>query len=254
MLRSGLLSVGLLAACQNGGGRPAQSLGVKILTVGGSLTAGQTLYNGPPYPEQLAGIAGLSVINMGVAGQTSRNTLRCLGDSLAAFDPEVVLIAVGGNDSALSGGLEGLRENLAQMIEMVQASGAYPWLIAVPRDAITSALGGQAERPPQGYSDPPLYAELGVRYGVPVVLELVAQILNDPWLRSIDGVHPNEAGYAVMAEGVADRLLPFLVDQNLVPSVWALQMSQSSSYTGAPGQGSLLAATGCASAEAMEPS
>lgn len=253
MLLSGLVSVGLLAACQNGGGRPPQPLGVKVLTVGGSLTAGQTLYNGPPYPEQLATIAGLSVINMGVAGQTSRNTLRCLGDSLAAFDPEVVLITVGGNDSALSGGLDGLRDNLAQMIELVQASGAYPWLIAVPRDAITTALGGQGERPPQGYSDPPLYAELGDRYGVPVVLELVAQILNDPWLRSIDGVHPNEAGYAVMAEGVADRLVPFLVDQNLVPSVWALQMSQSASYTGAPGQGSLLAATGCASAEPIEP-
>jgi acyl-CoA thioesterase-1 len=248
------VSASLLTACQSGGGRPLDQANVKILTVGGSLTAGQTLYNGPPYPEQLVELTGLKIINMGVAGQTSRNTLRCLGDSLAAFAPEVVLITVGGNDSALSGGLEGLRQNLAQMIELVQASGAYPWLIAVPRDAITTALGGGGERPPQqGYSDPALYAELGAEYDVPVVLELVAQVLNDPRLRSLDGVHPNEEGYAVMAQGVADRLMPFLLKRNLVPSAWAMQVADSGSYTRAPGQGSLLAAAGCATAEDSEP-
>lgn len=247
------LSAGLLTSCRTGGGRPPSDGAVKILTVGGSLTAGQTLYNGPPYPEQLAQLTNVSVVNMGVAGQTSRNTLRCLAGSLAEFDPDVVLIAAGGNDSALSGGLESLRQNLAAMIELVQGSGAYPWLIAVPRDAITTALGGSEEPPEQGYSDPPLYAELGQAFAIPVVLDLVASVLNDPRLRSIDGVHPNERGYAVMAAGVAERLLPFLVEQNLAPSAWALQVAGEGSYVRSPGQGNVLGTTGCATAEGISP-
>ena len=83
-------------------------------------------------------------------------------------------------------------DNIAAMVQAARSSGAEVLLIAVPRPRL---LAGPE----------PFYAALGERFGIPVLHDGLTEILTRRDLKA-DPVHPNAAGYTVLAREVA-RLL-----------------------------------------------
>lgn len=198
-----LAGLGMGLAIVLGGVGSAQADGpIRILILGDSLTAGYGLPREATFPHQLEALLreqgiDATVINAGVSGDTTAGGLARLDWSLAD-DPDIVVVALGGND-----GLRGIdpaatRANLDAILHKLTDAGVEVLLAGMyaPRN-----LGREYE---QAFDR--IYPELAEAYGVtlyPFILEGVAL---DPALSQEDGMHPNAAGMHVIAE----RLVPYL--------------------------------------------
>lgn len=86
-----------------------------IVFVGDSLTAGWK-------PAMLAeSFPGLKIANRGVGGDTSRGVLFRFKEDVLDLKPRAIMLLVGGNDLSAHGDPAAAQENIAAMLDMVQA-------------------------------------------------------------------------------------------------------------------------------------
>jgi acyl-CoA thioesterase-1 len=196
----------VVAGC---GRRPAAAAecklpaGATVLAIGDSLTRGHGA-DGQGYAEQLQALLAqqpgrqdISVRNLGLNGETSAELAARIDAALAEHRPAVVLITSGGNDFLRRAAEEDTRRHLAEVVKKVRDAGAHPLLFAVPRPSLAAAAGLP--------SDHPLYESLASELKLPVLPGVVAGVLAKPDLRS-DQIHPNAAGYALMASAAGEAL------------------------------------------------
>ena len=176
------------------------SAGKTIVCLGDSITAGVGADGGNTYPQRLAELLGVPVVNAGVPGDTAAQG-RARLPAVFARDPWLVIVELGGNDLLGRVPVERTEADLAAIVEAVLDAGAVPLLVAV--DNPVPLLGGHLGE---------VYDRVGDRYGVPVVDGVLRDILADRSLKS-DEIHPNAAGYATLAEAVADAVRPLLADR-----------------------------------------
>ncbi len=177
--------------------------GATVLAIGDSLTRGHGA-DGQGYAEQLqallAGLPGrdgLRVLNRGVDGERSDGLLARLDDALAETRPAAVLITSGGNDLLRRVGADAVRANLRAIVDRVRAAGAAAVVFAVPAPSLGAVVGVP--------SDHDLFDDLADDGRAEVIGGVVADVLSDPALRA-DRIHPNAAGYAMMAKAAAEVL------------------------------------------------
>jgi len=170
------------------------SPGTAIVCLGDSITAGVGATEGHGYPEVLAARLGKGVLNDGVPGDTAAGGLARLPQVLAQ-DPWLVIVELGGNDILRQVPVESTEEALDGIVRQLLAARVLPVLVAVE-----GPFGGRHGE---------MYARLGKRYRVPVVRDILRQILLDPSLKA-DEVHPNDLGHARLAEAVAATVEPLL--------------------------------------------
>ena len=178
-----------------------------VLVLGDSLSAG----HGVPLEaswvsllEQRLQARGYphAVVNAGISGDTTRGGLSRLPGALERHRPEVVIIALGGNDGLRGLSLQAMRDNLADMIGLARDAGAKPVLVGV--------------RLPPNYG--PAYTDrfrdvfrgLAEALDVPLVPKIMAGVAEDPALMLDDGIHPNERGHARMLDNVWPVVEPLL--------------------------------------------
>lgn len=169
----------------------------RVVFMGNSITEGwakhfDTMFPGKPY------------IGRGISGQTTPQMLVRFRQDVIALRPEVVVILAGTNDIAGNTGpatLEMIQDNLASMVDLAKAHGirvvlssvlpafAYGWRPELAPAPKIVALNAWIER----YA-----AQQGVVY-----LDYHSAMADERQglkrTLSEDGVHPNEAGYRVMA-------------------------------------------------------
>jgi len=169
----------------------------RVVFMGNSITEGfapyfATLFPGKPY------------IGRGISGQTTPQMLVRFRQDVIALKPAVVVILAGTNDIAGNTGpstLEMIEDNIASMAELARANGIrvvlssvlpvfdYPWkpgLEPAPKIvALNQWIRGYAARKRAVYLD----------YHSAMADE--RQGMRKEFAE--DGVHPNEAGYRVMA-------------------------------------------------------
>jgi acyl-CoA thioesterase-1 len=190
-----ILMSSLLLVCACGGPPPLTPLAADavILAFGDSLTRGTGAAPGDGYPEALAELTGMRVINDGVPGEVTRRGVARLPASLAAHAPDLVVLVHGGNDMLRRQSGRQAAENLARMIELIRAQGAEVVMLAVPGPSLT-------------LSPPAWYEEVAVTHGVPMDDGILASLMRDASMKS-DQVHFNRAGYRRMAEAVQALLV-----------------------------------------------
>jgi acyl-CoA thioesterase-1 len=211
VVRRAGLTLALAAAAMIGTGcgrRPAAAecrlpAGATVLAIGDSLTRGHGA-DGQGYAEQLQALLAqqpgrqdVSVRNLGINGETSAELAARIDAALAEHRPAVVLITSGGNDILRRVAQEDTHRHLAAVVKEVRAAGAYPMLFAVPRPSLAAAAGLP--------SDHPLFDTLAGELKLQVLPGVVASALARPDLKS-DQIHPNAAGYALMASAAAEAL------------------------------------------------
>jgi len=160
-----------------------------ILAFGDSLTYGYGAVD-QAYPLQLEQMTGRRVINAGVSGEVSAEGLRRLPGLLEQYHPQLVILCHGGNDILRRLSKERLKENLLKMVALSQAAGAEVLLVGVPGFGLL------------GLSTLPLYKEIAESEHLLYEGSVLEKIENDPVLKS-DQIHPNGAGYRLMAEAFA---------------------------------------------------
>ena len=160
-----------------------------ILAFGDSLTFGTGANSQTEsYPAVLQQLTGRTVINSGIPGEISQQGLLRLPLVLEETKPDLVVLCHGGNDLIRKLGNDQLKDNLEQMINLIQQSGADVVLVAVPRFSITLSV-------------PDLYAELATAYKLPIELTIIPELERDSTTKS-DTIHPNAMGYKLLAEGI----------------------------------------------------
>jgi lysophospholipase L1-like esterase len=154
---------------------------------------------------------GKPYVNRGISGQTNTQILLRFRQDVIALKPDIVVILAGTNDIAENTGpitLEAMEDNLKSMVDLATKNGvrpilasvlpaaAFPWRPKIrPIEkilALNQWMKKYAATEAIGYVD---YYSAMVNDQQGLKTEL-----------SGDGVHPNEAGYTMMAPIVAEAI------------------------------------------------
>jgi lysophospholipase L1-like esterase len=166
--------------------------GAVNLAFGDSLTSGTGAGTGEGYPAVLEHLVGRQVVNAGVPGETTAAGLERLPKVLAEVRPRLVILCHGGDDMLQGLDAGELIANLRAMIRLIKEADAEVFLIAVP--------------PPAPYFQPAaFYNQIAREMKVSIEVTALSNILSRNEMRS-EGIYPNAAGYAALAEEIAKRL------------------------------------------------
>lgn len=163
-----------------------------VLAFGDSITYGTGAAPAERYPAVLATLIGRTVINAGVPGETTAVAKQRLAAVLNEHRPALMLLCLGGNDILQRLDEAQTVENLREMITLTRNRGIAVVLIGVPK-------------PGFGLKMPKFYRDISREFAIPLERKALKRILSTTKLKS-DTIHPNAAGYGVLAESVA-RLL-----------------------------------------------
>ena len=194
-----LVSLFLAVACGDDIRVDPLAPGDVILAFGDSVTHGTGAGAGRDYPRQLAGKTGLEVVNAGIPGDTAAAAKRRLAAELDRHNPDLVIVELGGNDFLARRSAAQVKEDLKEMVTTIREHGSQAILVAVPEFSVLRATTGTLR-------DSGIYTEIGTELGVPVIDDLLADILSSESLRA-DPIHPNAGGYEALAEGIHRALI-----------------------------------------------
>lgn len=142
------------------------------------------------------------LVNASISGDTTANALARLPAALAAQSPDVVMLALGGNDGLRGLSLKAMKSNLAAMIESAQAAGARVLLVGVQLPP------NYGPRYTQGFQA--VYRDLAQEYELALLPSLVDGIGTEQSLMQADGIHPNITAQPLICDRVWGALFPLL--------------------------------------------
>jgi lysophospholipase L1-like esterase len=174
--------------------RPGEN---RVVFMGNSITEGWKRYFADEF-------RGKPYINRGIGGQTTPQMLVRFRQDVIALKPKVVVILAGTNDIAGNTGpstIEMIEDNLASMTDLANAHGVqvvlcsvlpvydYPWRLGLEPAPKIVALNAWMRR----------YAKASGNVYVDFHGAMADERQGMRAELATDGVHPNEAGYRVMA-------------------------------------------------------
>ena len=195
------LFISLIAAC---GGeryddiRNIRSAGQTIICFGDSLTEGVGAGPGEEYPSALSRLIGFPIINAGQRGDTTAQALERLSEALSSKNPRLVIVLLGGNDFLRQAPRQETRRNLEEIVRRIQAEGAMVAIAGLRLGLFTDEFSA-------------IFEETAKKFGTLYISQVMKGILNDSSLKS-DGIHPNGAGYRLIAERIAEKIKPLLLE------------------------------------------
>ena len=155
---------------------------------------------------------GKPYVNRGIGGQTTSQMLVRFRADVLALDPDVVVILAGTNDVAGNSGPiapEAIENNLASMAELAKAHGVRVVLASIlpvaddKRDAAGQAVIRTTDRPAATLRAINAWMSDYARRNGHVYLDYASAVADASGAFKADlngdGLHPNAAGYAVMA-------------------------------------------------------
>ena len=169
----------------------------RVVFMGDSITDGwghnEKFFPGKPY------------VNRGISGQTTPQMLIRFRPDVIALKPKVVVILAGTNDIAGNTGpstLEAIEDNLASMAELARVNGIHVVLASLL--PVCDYIKPQTNRrPPEQIIAVNAWMKDYTSKNGLVYLDYYSAMLDDKQMfkqdLTRDGLHPNEAGYAVMA-------------------------------------------------------
>jgi acyl-CoA thioesterase-1 len=209
-VRRNIAAITLILAAAFPSAHPAAA-DTKVLALGDSLTAGYGLKQGEGFADQLQTAfrkmgRPVTVINGGVSGDTSAGGLARI-DWALGDQPQVVIVELGANDMLRGLSPDATKANLAAIIDKAKAAGAKVLLCGMKAQR---NLGAEYVQQFDA-----IYPELAKQEGVtlyPFFMDGIVQPDGtvDRTLLQGDGLHPSEAGAALLVQRIMPVLLPLL--------------------------------------------
>ncbi len=191
-----------IAAAQTGTTAPQH---FKILFLGDSLTAGLGLLSEEAYPVvirqkfAMEGYANVEILNASVSGDTTAGGLQRLDGALET-DVRILVLALGGNDALRGLPVTQTHDNLARIIEAARDRNIMVLLAGM--EAPTN-LGEDYQ---EGFHSAFVRIARDYRTTVVYMPFLLEGVAGHPDLNQGDGIHPNKAGAALIAEHMYPKL------------------------------------------------
>jgi acyl-CoA thioesterase-1 len=173
-----------------------------VVCLGDSLTEGYGLAPEQAYPHLLErklreSGRDVRVVNAGISGSTSASAVARLRWQLKS-EPDVVVIALGGNDGLRGVDVEATEANLSEAIALAKANG------------VRVLLAGMKLPPNYGpeytAAFEALFASLAQKHGVALLPFLLEGVAAKPELNLPDGIHPNARGAKIVTQNVYEAL------------------------------------------------
>lgn len=140
--------------------------------------------------------------NSSISGDTTGGGLRRLPDALERFDPDLLVIELGGNDGLRGYPPKSMQQNLADMAELAQAHGADVLILGM---MIPSNYGPvYLKMFAQAFVDAAAQTETTL---LPFFLEPIAR--NQAYFQA-DGIHPTAEAQPLLVEYVKPYLEEFI--------------------------------------------
>ena len=165
------------------------------IAFGDSLTEGFGATEGNDYPAVLGRKLGVTIQNFGKSSETTSDGLKRI-DHAAGLRPRVVLLCFGGNDSLNQESRAQTFMNLGRMIDRFHQEGSFVVLIGIR----SASFRDHNEKH---------FKKLAREKRVLYVPDMLRGVVFKPVYMS-DAIHPNDAGYAKIAERLGKALRPLL--------------------------------------------
>ena len=169
------------------------SQGTDIIAFGDSLVEGAGSTDGNDFVSVLSRKIGRPIINLGHAGDTTADGIARI-NQLDTYNPQVVLLLLGGNDYLKKIPVPDTRKNLATLIQNIHARGAIVLLLGVRGGLLMDHFDTEFENVRDTYHT-----------------AFVSNVLEGLWGNMqymSDTLHPNNIGHEIIAE----RIYPVLVE------------------------------------------
>ncbi len=142
------------------------------------------------------------VINASVSGDTTRTGLSRLEPALKTHKPEIVIIALGGNDGLRGLPFSEIETSLAKIIERCKREDAQILLVGVRLPPNYGPVYNQK------FAE--IYQRLADTYEIPLVPRMLDQVAENRELMQQDGTHPKAAGQPQVMRNIWAGLKPLL--------------------------------------------
>jgi acyl-CoA thioesterase-1 len=144
----------------------------------------------------------LEVVNASVSGETTSGALARLPALLKEYQPDFLLIELGGNDGLRGYPIQSIRKNLQSLITQGQNAGAKIILLGMK---IPPNYG---KRYTDGFADN--YDQLSSQNGVPLIPFFLEDIATQNSLMQEDGIHPNAKAQPLIVQKLMPQLKALL--------------------------------------------
>jgi len=178
-----------------------------VLVIGDSLSAAHGLNEADGWvqlaqQELESTYSDINFVNASISGDTTEGALRRLPAALDRFEPDVVIIELGGNDGLRGYSLKKVQENLETLTQLSQEADATVLILGM---RIPSNYGpAYTEKFAQTFVDAAAATDAEL---VPFFLE---PIVTDVRYFQRDGIHPTAEAQPLMLEPVLEKLIPIL--------------------------------------------
>jgi acyl-CoA thioesterase-1 len=233
--------------------------GVSLVCLGDSLTAGYGATtpgeddSTKSYPAYLQNKLNIPVINAGKSGDTTSEALSRVNTDVLNENPRIVIIELGANDlfqwfssETTEKNLQGVKDllattknNLQEIINLIDDGNRKIYIAKFYTEAVAKAMADEFGIPDSVQTllinrYDAMFAALASSNNVILIDDIWNGIGED---QMSDAVHPNAAGYALMADNYYKAMEPYLEANNL------LSRSMSLKYRTVPTLSSFVAAS-----------
>lgn len=182
----------------------AEAKPLRVVALGDSLTSGYGLQKGEDYPSQLqtalrAEGLDVHIENAGVSGDTTEAGLARLEGAITGDKPDLVIVALGGNDMLRSIDPNITKQNLHSILQSLQDKDIK---------AVLYGMRAPAFQTPPAYRKVfnAIFEDLADEFDVELYPFFLEGVIMNPRLNQGDGIHPNSQGIAVMVEKTKDLI------------------------------------------------
>ena len=179
----------------------------KLLILGDSISAGYGIAASANWVTLLQNEfdkenINITLINSSVSGDTSIGGLSRIKTALRNFNPEFVLIELGGNDALRGYPPKNIENNLSEIIKEVKKNGSKPFLMQI---RIPPNYGKQYT-----IAFESVFQDLAMKENIPLIPFMLDEIALDEDLMQVDGIHPNTKAQPKIAVFLKKELVSFL--------------------------------------------
>lgn len=171
------------------------SKGADIVAFGDSLVRGVGATGRNDFVSLLSKKIGKPIVNLGHSGDTTADGIARLSQ-LDNYKPKVVILLLGGNDHLRKIPIAETQKNLETIIQDIQSRGAVVLLLGVRGGLLRDNFKN-------------MFEELRDMHHLILVPDVLDGLFGNPEYMS-DTIHPNDAGYEIIAQRIYPELLNLL--------------------------------------------
>ncbi len=144
----------------------------------------------------------IKFVNASISGDTTSGGLSRLPEALDRFEPDLVIIELGGNDGLRGYSLKDMRENLTAMVQISEAAGASVLLLGMQ---IPTNYGAAYTR-----RFAAIYQKVADATGAALVPFFLEPIATERDYFQRDGVHPTADAQPLLVDHIMNALIQAL--------------------------------------------